>query len=548
MHYFLGIDVSTTASKAIVIDESGKVIASHSVLHAPFSVPNQPLWSEQDPKNWWSATSTSIQEVLKSVPATEIQSIGLTGQMQGLVVLDENYQPLRPAILWNDQRSSKECETIEQQLGKDFLCQHIGSKILPCHLLPKLKWIENNEPTIYAKIAHILTPKDYVRFCLSGLLTIDGVGDVLTVDESDASGFALMDIANRKWSSKILQNQNIPESWLPTIFPSTSICGKVNAKGAKATNLIAGTPIAAGAGDQPAQSIGCGMVKPGAMSLQIGTSGVITQIGAYSPASDGGYLDYCHGEADQWIAMGLTAAAAGSFRWFRDTIAMNNYSFKQLDDMASKIAPGSDGLLFIPDICGNIHPYGNALARGHFIGLTERHTLAHMARAVLEGVAFSMREIVDLMCSKSKYNPDSFIISGGAANSPLWKTIFAEIMQKPLYTVNTNEGAAFGAGLIAGVATKFWPNLESACRQLVKQTESIQPSIKGKQQYQAIYLIWKDVYPQLVAINSRLASLQNINKETTAATSTETLFAETKLIGDNNNANNANNATEYSYQ
>lgn len=498
MRYFLGIDVSTTASKAIVIDESGSVVATHSVLHDSFSVPSQPLWSEQNPTNWWLAASSAIKKVLESVSTNNIECVSLTGQMQGLVLLDKNHQVLRPAILWNDQRSSSECDVIEQQLGSEFLNQHIGSKILPCHLLSKLMWIKNNEPDIYAQIAHIMTPKDYVRFCMSG---------VLAVDESDASGFALMDVAKRKWSTKILESQNIPESWLPKIFASTAVCAKVNDNGSKSTNLPVDIPIATGAGDQPAQSIGCGMVNPGAMSLQIGTSGVVTQIGNYAPAPDGSYLDYCHAESNHWIAMGLTAAAAGSFRWFRENIAQNK-SFKELDEMASTVSAGSDGLIFIPDICGNIHPHGNALARGNFIGLTERHTLAHMARAVLEGVAFSMREIAELMCSKSGYHPDSYIISGGAANSPLWKKIFADIMQKPIYTVNTNEGAAYGAAIIAGVAAGFWPNLKSACDSLIEKSETIHPSEPEKQLYQDMYCIWREAYPQLENLNAKLTSLQ----------------------------------------
>lgn len=513
MKHFLGIDVSTTASKAIVIDESGTVVASHSVLHKSFSVPGQPLWSEQDPRNWWSATSTAIKETLKTIPEIEIQSIALTGQMQGLVVLDEQYQPLRPAILWNDQRSSKECKIIEKELGKDFLCQHIGTKILPCHSLPKLLWIQENEPDIYKKIKHVLPPKNYVLFCLGGLYPVEGLGDVLTIDPTDACGYATFDVENQKWSSKILNKFKIPESWLPTVFASTAICGNVNAEGAKETGLIAGTPIAAGAGDQPAQSIGCGMVKPGAMSLQIGTSGVVTQIGAYSPAPDGSYLDYRHAEKDQCMTLGLTASAAGSNDWFCQNIAMN-YTFKQLDEMASEVAPGSEGLLFIPDICGNIHPHGNALARGHFIGLTKSHTLAHMARAVLEGVAFSMKEIVERMCSTSQYKPDSFIISGGAAKSKLWIEIFRDIMQKPLYTINTNEGAAFGAALIAGVAVNFWPSLEDACAKLIKKSQPIHPNLKQIRQYQRIYPIWKKVYPQLNSINSELASSQNVSDKT----------------------------------
>lgn len=492
MIYFLGIDVSTTASKAVAIDNKGNVIATHSEFHESFSVPSQPLWSEQNPDNWWHATLTAIQSVLKKIPAHKIKSIALTGQMHGLVLLDHQKKPLRKAILWNDQRSSQECEMIDAELGSAFLCQHIGSKILPCQLLPKLNWVKKHEPHIYRKIAHIITPKDYVRYCLSG---------VLAVDESDAAGFAMMDVKKRIWSSPILNNQNIPAHWLPPIYHSSAICAHVDAKSAEKTGLIVGTPMVAGAGDQPAQSIGCGMVEAGAMSLQIGTSGVVTQIGQYAPAHDGSFLDYCHAQPNQWIAMGLTAAAAGSFRWFRDHIA-KKFSFKELDDMAICILPGADGLLFIPDICGNIHPYGDATARGHFIGLTERHTLAHMARAVLEGVAFSLKEIADMMCALSGFYPDNFLISGGAANSALWKTIFANVMQKPLYTVNSNEGAAYGAAIIAGVSIGFWSDLKTACNAFIQKTESIESIAEEKNEYERLYPIWKTIYPQVKNIRA----------------------------------------------
>lgn len=499
---FLGIDVSTTASKALVIDEAGNIVSQHTVLHPSFSVSNQPLWSEQNPADWVDATMTAIQTAISAMPKDcVIKSLALTGQMQGLVVLDSDKKPLRNAILWNDQRSEAECKELEVALGHDFLCQHIGSRILPCHLLPKLLWIKKHEPHIFARIGHIITPKDYVRFCLSG---------ELAVDASDASGFAMMDIANRRWSTRILENQQIPQNWLPRIFASTEICGKITIKAAEKTGLLINTSIAGGAGDQPAQSVGCGMVTPGVMSLQIGTSGVVTQIGTYAPAPDGSFLDYCHAENNQWISMGLTAAAAGSFSWFRKCVSTPDkiYSFAELDALAEKVPAGSDGLIFIPDICGNIHPHADALARGHFIGLKETHTIAHMSRAVLEGVAFSLKEIAESMCHLSNCAPDSFMISGGAAKSKLWKGIFADVMGKPLYTVNSNEGAAFGAAIIAGVAISHWPSLTVACERLVQKTETITPDQITTQTYQDLFAIWKVAYAPLVKINHALSAFQ----------------------------------------
>lgn len=529
---FLGIDVSTTASKALIIDETGRVVASHSVLHDPFSVANQPLWSEQNPENWVAATIEAIRTAVAATPKNmSIKSLALTGQMQGLVILDKNKTPLRKAILWNDQRSAEECDEIAAALSHDFLCQHIGSKILPCHLLSKLLWVKKHEPEVFSRIAYIITPKDYVRFCLSG---------ELAVDASDASGFAMMDIAKRVWSATILENQNIPTSWLPRIYASTEICGKITPEASEKTGLKIETPIATGAGDQPAQSVGCGMVREGLMSLQIGTSGVVTQIGPYAPASNGSFLDYCHAKDNQWIAMGLTAAAAGSFRWFRDNVAMKKYSFTELDALAATTSHGADGLLFVPDICGNIHPHGDALARGHFIGLKETHTLAHMARAVLEGVALSLKELADSMCQLSGIDPESYMISGGAANSPLWTMIFAEVMQKPLYTVNSNEGAAFGAAIIAGVAISYWPTLDAACETLVQKTATITPTEVGKQRYRDLFSIWQKTYHALKTINHELMLFQKKTSCTKMVEQTATLDDSQENISCSSSEKNLN--------
>lgn len=497
MTHFLGIDVSTTASKALVINTHGQVAASHTVLHPGFSVKDKPLWSEQNPTDWWSATSAAIQAVLTIIPPDQIAAIGLTGQMQGLVLLDENNEVLRPAILWNDQRSSVECEEITTQFGNVFLCQHIGSALLPCHIAPKLQWVKKHEPHVYQRITHILLPKDYIRFRLSG---------VFATDKTDASGLALMNIEKRDWSTQLIDGQKISRDWLPMLFESSEIASHVYAEGAAETGLKIGTPIAAGAGDQPAQSIGCGMVKPNMMSLQVGTSGVTSSLkNKYVPDKQGRFLEYCHADSSQWLSMGLTAAAAGSLRWFKNTYA-SNMSFSALDEMASTIEQGAKGLIFIPDISGNIHPWADPLARGAFIGLTHNHTLAHMARALMEGVSFSLYELVELMCESSNIQPDSFLISGGAANSSLWKLIFAEIVGKPLYPVQINEGAAFGAAIIAGVAIGYWSDFKVASNALIKNTEVITPDNKNIERYRKLYPIWKEAFLSLQNINHQLAT------------------------------------------
>ena len=484
-HYFLGIDVSTTASKALVIDQEGHVVASHSkeyALKTPY-----PLWAEQNPDDWWEATSHSIQQVLKKVSPESIASIGLTGQMHGLVSLDKKGKPLRPAILWNDQRSNAECEEITEQLGSDFLIKHIGSILLPCFITPKLLWLKKQEPDVYDAISHILLPKDYVRFCLSG---------EYATDVSDASGLGLLDIEKRIWSTALLSILKIPHSWLPRLFESQEISATVSAAAAKKTGLKVGTPIAAGAGDQPAQSIGNGIIESGLVSLAVGTSGVTFSIAdKYHPDLQGRVNTFCHAIPNKWFHMGVTMSAAGSLRWLRDTLAPTS-SYASLDQKAVTISRGSNGLLFAPYLSGERHPHSDAFARATWVGLTLNHQLAHMIRSVLEGVAFSLRDNIELFRILG-IHPESVIMSGGGANSELWSMIIAEVMGLPLYTLHSNEGAALGAAILAAVGVKAWPDVPSACCDLIKKNKEILPDPLAVTTYDQIYKIYRELYPNL---------------------------------------------------
>lgn len=483
--YFMGIDVSTTASKALIIDAQGTVIAAQSHPHE-LSTP-RPLWSEQNPEEWWTASSQAIRDVLKKVPADEIAAIGLTGQMHGLTALDKNGHPLRPAILWNDQRSGPQCEAITQKVGEKRLYQLIGSIMVAGFTAPKLMWLRENEPDVYKEIAHILLPKDYIRYRLSG---------AYVTDVADSSGFGAMDIGKRTWSDEMLAAFDFPRAWLAELCESQEISAHVSEEAAALTGLKPGTPIVGGAGDQPAAGVGNGIVSQGQASLTIGTSGVAYAINdRYAPELDGRLHTFCGPIPNTWFHMGVMLSAAGGMRWFHDEF-MPNQSYDELNQQVANVPRGSLGLLFAPYLTGERHPHPDPLARGAFVGLTLRHGLPHIARAVMEGVTFGMRDQLELLRSLG-VNPSEAVISGGAANSAVWQQITADIMGIPLYTVNTTEGAAFGAAILAAVGAGAWPDVPSACAQMVRKVDFVYPDADGVADYQRLYPAFQNLYPAL---------------------------------------------------
>lgn len=494
---FMGIDISTTASKALIIDKSGAVIASHSVSH-PLSTPH-PLWSEQNPYDWWDSFKKAVCEVLKQVSKDEIKAIGLTGQMHGLVTLDKQGQVLRPAILWNDGRSFKECEEITDLLGKEFLINHIGSMLLPCFIAPKLMWLKKNEPEVFSQIAHVLLPKDYMGFRLSG---------EFATDVSDGSGLGLMEIAKRDWSDTILSALEIPKRWLPSLYESQEICGYVSAFASKELGLKEGTPIVAGAGDQPAGGIGSGITEPHVVSIAVGTSGVTFSINdRFQPEVHGKLNTFCHAIPGKWFHMGVSMSAAGSLRWLRDGLT-KELSYQSLDAMAAEIPRGAKGLLFAPYLSGERHPHSDAHVRGSFVGLTLRHDLRHMVKAVLEGVAFSLRDNLELMRSLG-VNPRSIILSGGAANSQLWRSIIGETLGLPLQTLQANEGAALGAAILASVGIGAWRDISTACKDLIQKNKEEHPDTDGIKAYNALYPIYQELYPNLSGTSHKLSQYED---------------------------------------
>ena len=486
--FFLGIDTSTTSSKALLIDERGEVIAVASSPHT-LQTP-KPLWSEQDPRQWWDAASASIRSVLEKagIGGEQVAAVGLTGQMHGLVLLDDAGNVLRPAILWNDQRTQSQCDEIHRRIGKEKFIQITGNVALTGFTAPKILWVKENEPDIYAKAKHVLLPKDYIRYKLTG---------EYAMDKADGSGTVLFDLKSRKWSREVLEALGIDASWMPPTFEGPEFTGRVTAEAASITGLKVGTPIAAGGGDQAAQAVGVGAVNPGVVALTVGTSGVVF---ATTPSAliepEGRLHAFCHAVPGMWHFMGVMLSAAGSLQWYRDTLAPN-VSFDDLLKEAESVPAGSEGLHFLPYLSGERTPHPDPLARGAFIGLTLRHSRAHMTRAVLEGVSFGLKDIFTLIQNAGLGKITQVRASGGGTKGVLWRQILASVLESELVTVNTTEGAAYGAALLAGVGTGAWSDVASACKACVKITGSTMPVAAQVETYRKAYPIYRELYPAL---------------------------------------------------
>lgn len=488
MEYFLGIDVSTTGSKALILSREGRVVASCSTPHS-LSV-SRPLWSEQNPEEWWQAGTASIRGAIQQagIQAGEIAAVGLTGQMHGLVLLDEDGEILRPAILWNDQRTQAQCDEIHRIFGRERLIQVTGNAALTGFTAPKILWVRENEPGVYARARHILLPKDYLRYRLTG---------GFAADVADGSGTILMDLRQRAWSSDVLSALEIPPEWLPRLFEGPEITGRISAEAARITGLAPGTPVMAGGGDQAAGAVGVGAVEPGIIGLTVGTSGVVFATTPSAMVEPEGRLHaFCHALPGRWHFMGVMLSAAGSLQWYRDTFAPGT-SFDELTREAESVPPGCDGLLFLPYLSGERTPHPDPLARGAFVGLTLRHTRAHLTRAVLEGVAFGLKDGFNLIKNAGLGKISQVRASGGGVKSALWRQILSSVLEAELVMVNTTEGAAFGAALLAGTGAGAWPDVPAACRQSVAVTGSQQPDPGEIKPYRHAYALYRELYPAL---------------------------------------------------
>jgi xylulokinase len=494
MGHVIGIDASTTATKAVLVDERGVVVGVGAAEYG-YEVP-RPLWSEQDPALWWDGSVAAIRSVLAStgVPADDVAAVGLTGQMHGAVLLDDGDEVLRPAILWNDQRTAAECDWIRATIGFERLVEITGNNALTGFTAPKLVWVRDHEPAIWSRIAHVLLPKDFVRLRLTG---------DHAVDKADGAGTLLFDLAARTWSPEVVGAIGVDPGWLPSTYEGPAVTGLVHADAAAATGLRAGTAVVAGGGDQAANAVGVGVVDPGSVALSLGTSGVIfaaTSEPLFEPR--GRVHAFCHAVPDRWHLMSVMLSAAGSLRWFRDALAPGE-AFGDLVERAGEVPAGSDGLLFLPYLTGERSPHPDPLARGAFVGLTVGHDRRHLTRAVLEGVAFGLRDGLDLMVDAGMAPPTTIRASGGGTVSPLWRQILADVLGAEIAVVDTAEGAAFGAALLAAVGAGWFSSVDEATAAVVSVTPVATPGPEADR-YAEAHAAYRELYPALAPIFHRV--------------------------------------------
>ena len=457
----LGIDVGTSGCKILAIDEKGKILKS-VVEEYPCYTP-QEGWSEQDPEDWWNGVVTGLRKITASLGSAPVGAVGFSGQMHGMVALDENQRVVRRAILWNDQRTDKQCAEITRAAGGlESLLGITNNRMLTGYTGGKVLWMKENEPENYAKTKVILNPKDYIRFRLSG---------EIATDVSDASGTGFFNVKKREWAVDLIRKAGLEPALFPKAYESTDIVGRVTKEAAERTGIPEGTLVGGGGGDAVISTTGLGLVKPGRIGVTLGTSGVVAMgLGAFMPNPGGKLQVFCGNEPGAYSAMGVTLAAAGSYQWFRN--ALGNYeveharsqgvsAFRLLDEEAKATAPGAGGLIFLPYLTGERAPINDPDAKGAFLGITSLHGKGHFARAVMEGVAFSLRQVYDLIMSvNEKIASDEIVLAGGGACSPLWRQIFADTFNLPVHTVyGSAEGGSFGAALAAGVTAGIWPDL-----------------------------------------------------------------------------------------
>jgi xylulokinase len=470
----VGIDVGTSAVKALAVSETGAVVASveeEYPLHTP-----RPGWAEQDPEDWWRAT----ERALARLGAGEVAGIGLSGQMHGLVALDDGDRVIRPAILWNDGRTAAECEEIEARVGFERLVELTGNRALTGFTAPKLLWLRRHEPESYARIAHVLLPKDYVRLRLCGEHAID---------VADASGTLLFDVARRRWSQEVVEALEIDEAWLPPALESPEVSGRTPD----------GVPVAAGAGDQAAGALGVGVVAPGPLSIAMGTSGVVfTALDAYAHDPQARVHAFCHAVPGTWHAMGVMLSAAGSLRWLRD-VAAPGTGFGELVSEAERWEPGAEGLTFLPYLAGERTPHADPGARGAFTGLSLRHDRGALVRAVLEGVAFGLRDSLDLVAELGA-RAELGRVSGGGARSDLWLRIVASALELPLERVAVEEGAAYGAALLGGIAGGVWSDAGEAVAACVRPRGTVDPVSEWIEPYREALERFRALYPAIRSV------------------------------------------------
>lgn len=507
MAFLLGIDIGTSGTKTVLFDESGNTVAS-ALGEYPLYQPHIG-WAEQDPEDWWKATYATIQAVLKKsgIAAGDIKGVGLSGQMHGAVLLDKNYQVLRKAIIWCDQRSTAECEQITSLIGRERLIEITANPALTGFTASKIMWVKNHEPQIFEKVAKILLPKDYIRFKLTG---------EFATEVSDASGMQLMDIPARKWSGEVLSKLGIHRSQLGEMYESQEVSGKVHCEAAGLTGLKEGTPVVGGGGDQAAGAIGNGIVKPGVISSTIGTSGVVF---AYSQNVSidpkGRVHTFCHAVPNTWHIMGVTQGAGLSLKWFRDNFCMEEKRVADLmgidpyvlmDQEAEKVPAGCSGLLYMPYLMGERTPHLDANAKGVFFGLSAKHEKQDMLRSVMEGVVYSLKDCLEII-KEMGVDISEVRASGGGGKSKLWRKMQADVFGTDITTINSSEGPALGVALLAGVGTGVYGSVAEACDATIKVKSRQEPDMALNARYSKFHTLYQRLYDSLKQDFKDLASL-----------------------------------------
>jgi xylulokinase len=494
--YLLGIDVGTGGSRALIVDEKGHVVSSATEEHEAFASPRIG-WAEQNPEDWWRACGLAVRRALDlaNLDGSGIACVGFSGQMHGAVMLDAQDAVVRPALIWCDVRTEKQCRDLTRKIGAEQLIQLTCNPALPNFTLTKFLWVRENEPEKWRRVRSVMLPKDYVRFRMTGERAID---------VADASGTLLLDVAKRRWSPGMIQQAEIDEALLPRLYESQEICGRVTAAGASTTGLKAGTPVVAGAGDQAAGATGMGIVAPGTVSATIGTSGVVFAA-TDRPALDpkGRLHTFCHAVPGRWHVMGVTQAAGLSLRWFRDSFGSGaddgRDPYERLTTEASSAPSGSDGLLWAPYLMGERTPHLDPNARGALIGLTASHTRGHVIRSILEGVAFSLKDSFTLFAEMG-VPVHKIRLGGGGARSSLWRQIQADIYGHEVEIVEAEEGAAYGAAILAGVGAGRWNTVDAACSEIIGVARMVPPQPAAVKQMKIQYQAYRRMYAAIRSV------------------------------------------------
>ena len=505
MSCWMGIDIGTGGSRALLVDADGTVTCGVTAPHEDILM-HRPLWAEQRPENWWAASRDAVRAVLSkaSISGSDVAGIGLSGQMHGLVLLDSAREVLRPALIWCDQRSQEQVDWINATAGAEMVLQQTANPILTGFTAPKLLWVRDHEPALFERVRNMLLPKDYVRHQLTG---------EFASEVSDASGTALFDVVGRQWAVPLIEEIGIDRSILPEVFESPELTGRISASAAAETGLAPGTPVVGGAGDQAASAVGNGIVESGLVSCTIGTSGVVfshLDEAAYDPG--GRVHTFCHAVPGKWHVMGVTQGAGLSLQWFRNQLVSGLAAKAQargveiydlLTEEAAVVEAGSEGLLWMPYLMGERTPHLDAYARGGWVGLTAKHSRAHLVRSILEGVAYSLNDCLGIIESLGA-EVAAVRASGGGAKSPLWRSILAGVFAKPISTLQTQEGSAFGAALLAMVGTGEFSSVPEACRAVIVEQRRDLPDEVLVSAYRGPYSLYRELYPSLKEVFPRL--------------------------------------------